>query len=112
MFSACRCDGRRKQRGSAAPVTIAQQPGRAQITDSKRQDPSPPDALDPGFHCARTHWIRGFMAFQRARSAQTVLRMVPVLPESGFRDHAPGRCPFVGQAASRRIRYADPIVKD
>ena len=21
-------------------------------------------ALDPGFHCVRTHWIRGFMAFQ------------------------------------------------
>jgi hypothetical protein len=26
-----------------------------------------PDALDPGFHGARTHWIRGFMAFQLAR---------------------------------------------
>jgi ATP/maltotriose-dependent transcriptional regulator MalT len=23
-----------------------------------------PDALDPGFHCVGTHWIRGFMAFQ------------------------------------------------
>jgi hypothetical protein len=23
-----------------------------------------PDALDPGFHCVRTPWIRGFMAFQ------------------------------------------------
>ena len=22
-----------------------------------------PDALDPGFHCVRTQWIRGFMAF-------------------------------------------------
>ena len=22
------------------------------------------DALDPGFHCVRAHWIRGFMAFQ------------------------------------------------
>jgi hypothetical protein len=38
VFSACRCDGRREQRGSAAPVTIAQQPGRAQITDIKRHD--------------------------------------------------------------------------
>jgi len=26
-----------------------------------------PDALDPGIHGARTHWIRGFMAFQPAR---------------------------------------------
>ena len=24
------------------------------------------DALKPGFHCVRTHWIRGFMAFQLA----------------------------------------------
>ena len=26
-----------------------------------------PDALEPGFHCVRTHWIRGLMAFQLAR---------------------------------------------
>jgi hypothetical protein len=26
-----------------------------------------PDALDSGFHGVRTHWIRGFMAFQLAR---------------------------------------------
>ena len=25
-----------------------------------------PDALEPGYHCARTHWIRGFIAFQLA----------------------------------------------
>jgi hypothetical protein len=25
-----------------------------------------PDALKPGIHCVRTHWIRGFMAFQLA----------------------------------------------
>jgi hypothetical protein len=37
-----------------------------------------PDALDPGFHCVRTHWIRGFMAFQRTPRARTVLLMVPV----------------------------------
>jgi hypothetical protein len=24
-----------------------------------------PDAMKPGFHGVRTHWIRGFMAFQR-----------------------------------------------
>jgi hypothetical protein len=26
-----------------------------------------PEAMEPGIHCARTHWIRGFMAFQLAR---------------------------------------------
>jgi hypothetical protein len=51
------------------------------------------------------------MAFQWARSARTVLRVVPVLPESGFRDHAPGCSPLAGQAASHRMRYADLIVK-
>jgi len=46
VFSACRCDGRREQRGSAALVTIAQRPVRARITDIKRQGLSLPDALD------------------------------------------------------------------
>jgi hypothetical protein len=36
------------------------------------------DALDPRFHCARTHWIRGFMTFQLVRRTRTVLLMVPV----------------------------------
>src|SRR5690242_9076460 len=27
--------------------------------------PRRPDALDSGFHCVRTHWIRGFMTFRR-----------------------------------------------
>jgi hypothetical protein len=27
----------------------------------------PPDALDPGFHCVRTHWIWGFMAYRLSR---------------------------------------------
>jgi hypothetical protein len=31
-----------------------------------------PDALDPGFHCVRTHWIRDFMAFHLARHPRTV----------------------------------------
>jgi hypothetical protein len=26
-----------------------------------------PDVMDSGIHGARTHWIRGFMAFQLAR---------------------------------------------
>jgi hypothetical protein len=25
-----------------------------------------PDALEPGFHCVRTRWNRGFMAFKLA----------------------------------------------
>jgi hypothetical protein len=36
----------------------------------------PPDALDPGFHCDRTHWIRGFITLQLARRTRTVLLMV------------------------------------
>jgi hypothetical protein len=36
-----------------------------------------PDVIDPGFHCARTHWIRGFMAFQLARRTRIVLLMMP-----------------------------------
>src|SRR5437763_1765066 len=32
-----------------------------------------PDALEPGFHCVRTRWIRGFMTFQRARLAQPLV---------------------------------------
>ena len=43
-----------------------------------------PDALDPGFHCARTRWIRGFMTFQLARRTRSVMLMVPVCPESRF----------------------------
>jgi predicted DNA-binding protein (MmcQ/YjbR family) len=37
-----------------------------------------PDAVKPGFHCARTHWIRGFMAFGRVRDARIVMLMVPM----------------------------------
>jgi hypothetical protein len=37
-----------------------------------------PDALDPGFQCARTHWIRGFMTFQLARRTWFVRLMVLV----------------------------------
>jgi hypothetical protein len=36
-----------------------------------------PDALEPGIHGVRTPWIRGFMAFQLARYARTVLLTVP-----------------------------------
>jgi hypothetical protein len=37
-----------------------------------------PDAVKPGFHCARTHWIRDFMAFGRVRDARVVMLMVPM----------------------------------
>jgi len=37
-----------------------------------------PTALDPGFHGVRTHWIRGFMAFELARRTWIVMLMVPV----------------------------------
>ena len=38
----------------------------------------PPDAVKPGFHCVRTHWIRGFMPFHRIRRTGTAMLMVPV----------------------------------
>ena len=47
-----------------------------------------PNAMDPGSHGVRTHWIRGFMAFQMTRRIATVMLMVPVWPESGFRGRA------------------------
>jgi hypothetical protein len=34
-----------------------------------------PDAVEPGFQCVKTHWIRGFMAFHRVRHVQTVMLM-------------------------------------
>jgi hypothetical protein len=36
-----------------------------------------PDAMKPGIHCVRTHWIRGFMTFQLAWRIGTVMLMVP-----------------------------------
>jgi hypothetical protein len=38
--------------------------------------------MEPGIHCARTRWNRGFIAFWRARRTRIVMLMVPVLPES------------------------------
>jgi hypothetical protein len=37
-----------------------------------------PDAMKPGFHCVRTHWIWGFMTFQQARRTWSVLLAVLV----------------------------------
>jgi hypothetical protein len=46
----------------------------------RRPDPLPDAqlvALDPGFHCVRMQWIRGFMAFQLVRRTWSVMLMVP-----------------------------------
>jgi hypothetical protein len=32
---------------------------------AERPPDARPNAVKPGFHCASTHWIRGFIAFQR-----------------------------------------------
>ncbi|HYY17816.1 MAG TPA: hypothetical protein VE864_03170 [Streptosporangiaceae bacterium] len=37
-----------------------------------------PDAMDPGFHCVRTHWIQGFMTFRLVRRTWAVMRLVSV----------------------------------
>jgi hypothetical protein len=37
-----------------------------------------PDALEPGFQCVRTQWIRGSIAFQPTRRTRIVMLMVPV----------------------------------
>jgi hypothetical protein len=44
-----------------------------------------PDAMKPDIHCARTHWNRGFTAFQLVRCAPCVMLMVLAWLESGFR---------------------------
>jgi hypothetical protein len=36
------------------------------------------DVLEPGFHGARTPWIRGFMALQLTRRTRIVMLVVPV----------------------------------
>ena len=36
----------------------------------------PPDAMKPGIHCARTHWIRGFIGFCLARRTRIVMLMM------------------------------------
>jgi len=50
--------------------------------------------MEPGIHCVRTRWIRGFMAFQLVRRTRTVMLMVPVCPESGSLGIARGRGPL------------------
>ena len=53
--------------------------GRSQTPPERSRTPPGrlSDALEPGIHGVRTHWIRGFMAFQLARYTRTVLLTVP-----------------------------------
>jgi hypothetical protein len=37
-----------------------------------------PEAMKPGFHCARTYWIRGFMTFQLVWRSQNAMLAVLV----------------------------------
>jgi hypothetical protein len=55
-----------------------------------------PNAMKPGFHGVRTHWIWGFMTFELARRTRSVMLMMPVLAESGI----PGRTPSPTRPAS------------
>jgi hypothetical protein len=48
------------------------------------------NAVKPGFHGVRTHWIRGFMAFRLARCTRTTAGPVPRPSRAG-----PVRCPRV-----------------
>ena len=49
-----------------------------------------PDAVKPGIHGVRTHWIQGFMGFRVVRRIRSVMLMLMVLawPESGFLEGA------------------------
>jgi hypothetical protein len=33
--------------------------------------------MEPDIHCVRTHWNRGFMAFQLVQRTRTAVLMVP-----------------------------------
>jgi hypothetical protein len=47
--------------------------------------------MKPGMHCARTPWIRGFMAFQLTRHTRIVMLMVLVCLSPVFWDVPRGR---------------------
>jgi hypothetical protein len=80
----------------ATPVTSASPAPYLRAANVDHDDrPAPgrlPDAMEPGIHCARTPWIRGFIAFQLVRRAWIVMLMVSACPESGFWGvpHGPG----------------------
>ena len=62
-----------------------------------------PDAMKPGIHCVRTHWIRGFMAFWLVRRIRTVWLMVRAWPEPGFRNVSPVSGRYRPAAASAQV---------
>src|SRR4029077_18749171 len=57
-------------RDRAQLVVFAYQAGLVTPRAARGPAGGKPDAMNPDIHCVRTHWIRGFIAFQRARLAQ------------------------------------------
>jgi hypothetical protein len=52
-------------------------PAAGRLLDACRASAGRPlDAMKPGIHCVRTHWIRGFIAFRPARLTRIVRLMV------------------------------------
>ena len=51
---------------------------------AERPPDARPNAVKPGFHCARSHWIRGFIAFQRAAGLGG--RVAPVVSAQFLRE--------------------------
>jgi hypothetical protein len=58
-------------------MTIGLLPGDVPGAPSGGVPDDVPDDVEPGIHCVRTPWIRGFMAFHRVQRAGTVMLMVP-----------------------------------
>ena len=52
--------------------------GAKTVTSTRIRPRLLPDAVKPGIHGVRTHWIRGFMTFELARRIRTLRLMVPV----------------------------------
>jgi hypothetical protein len=63
------------------------------VPDAPLDDPL--DDVESGIHCARTPWIRGFMAFHPVQRAGTVMLMVPT-SSGGFRGFGCGRSRQLG----------------
>jgi hypothetical protein len=61
--------------------------------------------MKPDIHGVRTHWIRGFMAFQLVRFIPSVMLMVLAWPESGFEEGAVRLRPL--EKAPPRLRPLD-----
>ena len=57
--------------------------------------------MKPDIHGARTHWIRGFMAFHLVRCAPFVMLMVLAWPESGFEEGTARLPPLLRPLAQR-----------